>query len=291
MSNATDETEIEVENEEVELSPKELKKLEKERKKQEREAAKEAKRIQSQKEKTARELRKMLSRYAQDEKFATAVGTAIPLYWNGYYDLETADEMDANESFRFFDWFTYDYDLGDGQRLIDSFGADMREELTEYQEEMVAIWQNARPSGAYEFLDYDPFSQKFKLKDFFSDEELIVYTTAGTGNAVKGDVLLLRPIEVGERLEFSTLGAYIPQAEVDGLAEKMAAAKEAYLAENPDATHEQFLRANNHLLVHHAIAKSEENERYPVARLNPRRVDTKMRSAAKKVTKKLKRRK
>jgi hypothetical protein len=283
--------EIEIVNEEPVLSEKERKRLEKEAAKAEKEAAKEAKRIQSQKEQTARELRKMLSRYAHEERFATAVAQAIPLFWNNHYDLETADEMDANESFRFFDWFTYDYDLGDGQRLIDSFGADMKEELTAYQEEMVAIWQNARPSGAYEFLEFDPFSQQFQLKDFFTGEELIVYTSAGTGSATKGDIILLRPIEVGTRLEFSTLGAYIPQAEVEGLAEYMAAAKETYLAEHPDATHTQFLRANNHLLGHYAMQKSEEKGRYPVARLNPRRVDTKVRSAAKKITKKFIRRK
>ena len=287
MMDETDEIEeveqIEMENEEPELSDKE-------RKKREREAAKEARKVQKQKEKTARELRRLLGRYAQDEKFATAVAAAIPLFWNSYYTLETADEMDANESFRFFDWFTYDYDLGDGQRLIDSFGEDMKEELTEYQEEMVQIWREARPSGAYEFLDFDPFSQQFKLKDFFSDEELVVYTTAGTGQATKGDLILVRPIEVGERLEFSTLGAYIPKDEIDGLVERMATAKEAYLAEHPDATHEQFMRANNHLLVYHAIAKAEEKERYPVARLDPKRIDTKVRGAAKKVAKKLKKR-
>ncbi len=275
-----DENIIETINEERPLTDKERK----ERKKQEREAAKEAKRIQNQKEQTARELRRMLTRYAQKEAFAPALAQAIPLYWNGYYTIETADEMDANESFRFFDWFTYDYDLGDGQRLIDTFGAEMKEELTEYQEEMVAIWRQARPSGAYEFLDFDPFSQQFKLKEFFTGEELMVYTTAGTGHSTRGDLILARPIEVGNRLEFSTLGAYIPKAEIEGLAEHMATAKEAYLADHPEATDVEFLRANNHLLVHHAIAKAEEKERYPTARQNPRRIDTQLRGAAKKLT-------
>ena len=42
----------------------------------------------------------------------------MPLYWNDFYTIESADEMDQNESLRFFDWFFFDYQHEDEPRLI-----------------------------------------------------------------------------------------------------------------------------------------------------------------------------
>lgn len=270
-----------------ELDPKERKRLEKEAEKARKEAEKAAKQEQKQKEATSRELRRVILKYAQEEKFAPLLAQAVPMYWNNYYSSETADEMDMNESFRFFDWYMFDFTPADAPRLIEQFASDMKEEITVYQSEILEDWLKAPASGAYEFLDFDGFSQQFKLKEFVTGKELVVYTTAGMGNARKGDLLLIRPVQVGHRLEFSVLGAYIPQDEIGDLREKIAAAQ----AEHPELDQETFMRQVGGLvIIHHALAQSEAKGRYPVARLNPLRLDTAMRHMAKQVAKKFKKR-
>jgi hypothetical protein len=81
---------------------------------------------------------------------------------------------------------------------------------------------------------------------------------------------------VQDRLEFSTTAAYLPAAEIADLAHKLAAAKAADVEEHPDATHAEFMRRHNHLLVHHALERAEAQKRPPVARLDPDRSDNKM---------------
>ena len=66
-------------------------------KKAEREAKKRQKKLTN----AARDLRRKILRYCQDERFAPALAAGIPLYWDDFYTIENADEMDPNESFRF----------------------------------------------------------------------------------------------------------------------------------------------------------------------------------------------
>lgn len=250
------------------MATKEEKEAQKEAKRQ----AKEAKQLQKARLKTARELRKSLLNFARDERFAIPLATALPIYWNNYYDIETAAEMDMNESLRFFDWFLFDYKPEDQPSLIDVYYDEQRGELTELQQEILEDWRNAPPAGAYEFLDFDGFSQRFKLRDVFGAEDsepLLVYTAAGTGQAKRGDTILARIVPVGEDLEFTTVGAYIPKEEMDEFEEFVAAAKAEYAKDHPDATHDQFMRDRGYVLIHYALQKSEEKGRNPVSRLNP----------------------
>ncbi|MCB0034669.1 MAG: hypothetical protein KDE51_11640 [Anaerolineales bacterium] len=270
------------------MDDKERKRLEKEEAKKRKAAEKEARQLQRQKEKTARDLRREILKYARDEQFAPALAAALPLFWNDYYTLETADEMDMNEAFRFFDWFVYDYQHEDQPRLIEQFATEMQTEITVLQEELVSEWLTAPPSGVYYYDDFDGFSQQFKLRDFFSDEEMIVFSGAGTGRASQGDLIMARIVPVGERLEFSTVAAFIPQDEIEGLQARIDEAKTAAAETHPEESHEEFMRRKgSYLIVHHALAKAEEADRYPVTRLDPKRIDKAAQRAAKKVVKKV----
>ena len=88
---------------------------------------------------------------------------------------------------------------------------------------------------------------------------------------------------VADHLEFSTTAAYLPIAEITNIKEKIEAAKEAFLAETPNASHTDFMRKHSHLLVHHALQEAQNQGRPPVARLDANRPDVKTQKLARSV--------
>lgn len=219
----------------------------------------------------ARFLRLELPSFAREERFESDFDAALPIYWNDYYDAENAEEMSEFEALRFLDWFVFDHVLGSGSRVIDIYHEEFGQKLNPLQTELLASWLDAPPASAYKLTGYD--GQLLHLQDVFSEENFDLFEAGGRGNVQVGEVILARRVPVFDKMEFSTVAAYLPKDEVAGLVEKMEAAKEADAAEHPQATHEEFMRRNNHLIIHHALAKAEEADRPPVARLDPHRVD------------------
>jgi hypothetical protein len=111
------------------------------------------------------------------------------------------------------------------------------------------------------------------LRNFLTGETSDVFEAGGRGNVEIGEIILNRLVPVSGQLEFSTVAAFLPADEIGGLAEKLEAAQEADAEEHPDATKEEFLRRNNQLFIHHALAEAERVGRPPVARLDPNRTD------------------
>ena len=216
--------------------------------------------------------------YARGEQFAEAFSTAISHYWNGLYTDETMEEMAENEAFRFFDWFVYDYEHEGAQRLLTQYRDEEWDDLSVVQQEVLTGWLAAPPAGGYELTGYD--GNILHLRDVLTDETLDLYAGNGRGNVSVGEIVLGRPIQMRDRLQFSTTAAYIPKDETGDIVERLLAAKEAFLAEHPDADHGAFLRANNVMFIHHALAEAEKAGRPPVARLDPNRDDGAMREGA-----------
>lgn len=216
-----------------------------------------------------RYLRRDLLRFARDEQFATEFAKALPLFWNGLYTVENAEEMSQNEALRFFDWFVFDYLPESGQRLVDTYVDQERDNLSTTQQAVLDSWQNAVPFSAYALTGYE--GQTLTLRELLEDAEIEVYESGGRGVVEVGEVILARPVPVADRLEFSTSAAYLPKDEIGDLREKMLEKKTA----EPDLSHEAFMRKYNHLLVHHALDQAVEKGRPPVARLDPDRPDKK----------------
>lgn len=211
-------------------------------------------------------LRQDLVDFAQDERFAPAFAAALSQYWNGYYTIETAEEMSDNEAQRFVDWFVFDFAHDDdGERLIETYRRERWDDLSSVQQQVVQQWLDAGPSGAYELTDYR--GQTLFLKSFLSGEELEVYEPGGRGNVERGDVILARVLPVQDHLELSGGAAYLPQDEIADLREKLDEARTADAEEYPDASLDDFLRRHNHLFIHHALEQAELNGRSPVSRL------------------------
>jgi hypothetical protein len=232
-------------------------------------------------EQAAQFLRQDLIEYGQDERWETAVSTALPHYWDNYYDDSNSDEMSDYEVDRFYDWFMFDYpipadlledDEDDAEaepitRFIQLYYVENYDDLSKPQQTVLESWLEAGAAGGYELVNYE--GQTLQLRDFLTGEEVEVYEPTGRGQVSVGEIILARLVPVGQRLEFSTGAAYLPAGEIGDIGDKLAAAKAAYLADHPDASHADFMRLHNHLLVHHALAEAKRVGRPPVDRLDP----------------------
>ncbi len=219
----------------------------------------------------ARFLRFDLPRFAREERFVEDFDKALPLYWNDFYDAGNAGEMSEFEALRFLDWFVFDYALEDGSRILEVYQDEQGGSLKASQKKLLESWLDAPPAGAYELMGYD--GQVLHLQEYFTKEEADAFEASGRGNVEVGELVLTRLVPVGDHLEFGTVAAYLPTAEIDGLTEKLEAAQTADTEEYPKATVQEFLRRNNHLIIHHALAEAERLGRPPVARLDPDRTD------------------
>lgn len=224
-------------------------------------------------------IRRDLLVFARDDRFAEAFATGLPFYWNDYYDAANAEQMSQPEALRFFDWFVFDFYLENGRRLIELYAEEKMEDLSSHQQAVAADWVNAGAGSLYELIGYE--GQMLALRDFFTGDEFTVYEGGGRGNVSMGDVIITRLVPVAERMELSTTAAYLPAAEITDIKEKFDAAKEAFVAEHPDADHTEFMRKHSYLLVHHALEEAKSNGRPPVARLDAHRTDAKMQKIAK----------
>ncbi|MEM8863781.1 MAG: hypothetical protein AAGD96_36185 [Chloroflexota bacterium] len=252
-----------------------------------RKAARAARKAQKQLENAARGLNKRMIRFSRDERFATRLAEALPIYWDSYYDIETADEMDMTESLRFFDWFFYDHTPdGETPTIFETWVAENRDDLDEREQAVVDGWADMPSPSAYVFNDFDAINARFQLTEYFSGEEVMAKSPAGFGTSKKGDLILVRLLPVGEELLFSTVGAFVPSDEIEGLKEKIDAARE----EDSDGDFKAFMRRNSHLLIHHALEKSVDEGRFAVSRLDPTRVDKAVKRAGKNMAKKFKKR-
>lgn len=258
-------------------------------KKTEREARKAQRKLLN----AARNMRSKMIRFCQDERFAPLLGSGLPLYWRDFYDHTNADEMDMNESLRFFDWLFFDYQPDPAQpRIAELFAQEKREELDERERQLIDAWVDTPAPSAYEYLDFDAINARFKLKNYLGEQEdVVAFAPAGAGQSKKGDLILTRLLPVDEDLIFSTVGAFIPREELDGLREMIADARAEDAKTYPDASERDFMRRNNHLIVHFAIDKSIDAGRFAVSRLDPKRIDKAVKKVGKKIAKKIGRKK
>ena len=228
-------------------------------------------------------MRKDLLKYAKEERFNESFAVALPVYWNQLYTFENAELMSQNEAFRFIDWFVFDFQLEDGSRILEQYRDEKYDDLAEQQKVVLDNWLEAKPSGAYEFLGHD--GQNLRVRDFLTQEELTIFESGGRGPLEPGDILLGRPVKIQDHLEFSTVAAYIPEAEIADLREKLDSAQTAFLETNPDATQEEFLRQRGYIIVHHALEQAELAGRPPVSGVDPNRKDDLARKAAQRLRK------
>lgn len=216
----------------------------------------------------ARFLRLELPRYARQEKFRDEFNEGLAFYWNGYYDAQNAGQMSEFEALRYLDWLVFDHALSDGTRIIDLYAEAQSDSLNPQQLALLQTWQQAPPAGALKLLDYE--GQILELRDVFNGESHTVFEASGRGNVDIGEVILARPVPVFDRFEFSTVAAYLPDDESEGLAAYIEAIRVSDPA-GSGQTMTEFVANNNHLIIHYALQAAENAGRPPVARLDKNR--------------------
>jgi hypothetical protein len=244
---------------------------------------KEAAKKQRQLADAGRWLRRDFLRFAREERFAEAFAAGLPLYWNNYYTIDNAEEMSQNEAFRFFDWLVFDFQYQEQPRLITVYRDERQGDLSVDQQQVLDLWLGAPPAAAYTLIDYE--GQNLQIRDFVTGEEFTVYEPAGKGLADPEDLLLGRLVRIQDRLEFSTIAAYIPQDEIADLAEKLETARKADSEAHADSSYSDFMQRRGYLIIHHALEQAELKGRPPVSGSDPNRSDGLARKAAQRLRK------
>jgi hypothetical protein len=199
------------------------------------------------------------TRYAKEERFAEPFARAIERFWDGRYTLQTAHQMSEDEALRFFDWFAFDGALPGGERLVDLYLADQGESVDERARALLTAWRSARPASAYAIVAIE--RPRVQLRDVFTDAESWVDDAAVARELAVGDVLLAHVLPVGPLQRLAGGGARLPPDEAAALVPELTAARDAFLAEQPDSDWDAFLRARGELLTHFAMRQAEAHGR------------------------------
>jgi hypothetical protein len=217
-------------------------------------------------------LRRNFLFYAREERFAQPFADGLELFFNGYHNIETAHEMSELESFRFIEWFIYDYYPPDGQRLIEEYKADKGELLNDKESEILDGWIQADPACAYRLVGATGEGKRtLVLQNLFDDTEHTIHNTSGPGRAEVGDVLIARLLPMRDEIRMSAATGFLPAEEAADLKPFILDAWESYKEEMPDTVWDDFLRRRGYLFANYELDAAKKAGRPPVARLDPDR--------------------
>ncbi|MBN1314716.1 MAG: SEC-C domain-containing protein [Anaerolineales bacterium] len=210
--------------------------------------------------------------FAREERFAKPFASGLELFFNGLHTIETAHEMSELESFRFIEWFVYDYFPDDGQRLIEEYKADKGELLNRKESDVLDGWIKAGPVSAYRLADATGEGKRtLVLQNLFDEIEHTVRNTSGPGRAEAGDVLIARLLPMRDEIRMSAATGFLPADEAADLKPFILKAWDDYKEKKPDAIWDEFLRRRSYLFAHYELDAAKKAGRPPVARLDPDR--------------------
>lgn len=221
-------------------------------------------------ESAGRFIRRDLIAFAREERFAESFAAGIELFFNGYYSMDSAHEMNEPESLRFFDWFAYDFSPTDRPRLVELYSAEKGELMDEREAQLLDGWLAAGPASAYILQDASgEGKQQLGLLGMFDDQETVIEESGGPGRAEIGDVLIARLLPFRSRLRMSGATGYLPAGEAADLKPFILDAWQAFQQEEPDAAWGLFARQRSYLFAHYELEAAKKAGRPPVARLDP----------------------
>ncbi|HZK18247.1 MAG TPA: hypothetical protein VFD15_02925, partial [Clostridia bacterium] len=122
------------------------------------------------------------------------------------YDFFECDDEFINA--RYFEWFSIDYVMANGQTLIDLFIERNIHRLSRRELGLLNSWKKSRIS-LYE-IEYVDCRGKTIVRDLLRGGTYRVYGSKITGVLEKDSVVLMRLIEVGKHYEYSTNGIALP---------------------------------------------------------------------------------
>ncbi len=221
-------------------------------------------------ESAARFIRRDLIAFAREERFAESFAAGVALFFDDYYQIETAQQMSEPESLRFFDWFTYDYVPAGRPRLIEVYHTEKGRLLDEKEGELLTGWLSARPASAYVLTEAaGEGKQRLHLQNLFDESEHIIEESGGPGRAEPGDVLIARLLPFRGRPRLSGATGYLPADEAVDLKPFILEVWQAFQLEETEADWDDFARRRSYLFAHFELEAAKKAGRPPVARLDP----------------------
>jgi hypothetical protein len=200
--------------------------------------------------------------------------------------------MSIDESLRFFDWFAHDYTLqaatvpaetdGEGapergeersyvgKRLIEAYREEVADALSEREATILDGWIESPPASAFVLEEIHPEEGTIYLRDLFLEgRKVSAHDSAAAEHGQLGQILLARPLPERDGVRLSGATVVLPAEEEEGLRTFVEQARQAYVAEHPQATLVQFLRARAYLLTHYALEWADRMDRPAVSAEDP----------------------
>ena len=204
-------------------------------------------------------LRREFIEFAREERFAQAFADGLQLFWDGHYTAQTAHQMNEDEALRFFDWFVMDHSLAAGRRLLDVYAEEKAGDLPGRERELLLLLQAERPASAYVVLSIE--RPRLQLRDAFTGADTWIEDAFAAREIEVGDVLLARVLPVGKLRRAAGGAARLLAVEAADLHQDITRARDAFLAEMPETSWDDFLRARGYLLTHYAMRQAEAHGR------------------------------
>jgi hypothetical protein len=137
-------------------------------------------------------LRRRFERYVMSESFRAEAQQAMKRYFER--EITSEEEWDEVEDLiaPFFEWFTFDYVLSSGKRVIDLFQAEVGSQLSSTQKGILADWAANKRLRLLEVQEIEP-GIKLVAKDLLNDERLELRDVLASEHTPRWIILLARP--------------------------------------------------------------------------------------------------
>ena len=191
-------------------------------------------------------------RFAARDEFNPLHKQALALFWDEWLVDEPDDQLAAvikaeSVNVAYHSWFTYDFEVYDGQTVIDLFLEREAKKLTTSEGKFLEGLRGSH-SRLYEILEVK-IGQGFELRDLWDDRRLFVRERAATSQLVAWDVIVGRIGRSGDGgTVFETLTHRFPASAKDELLNALRKAHRLFLREFPQKSIAAFFKTMMPLL-------------------------------------------
>jgi hypothetical protein len=149
-------------------------------------------------------LRRKLEKFTTSDLASQEVFQALSLYFEQEISPTNIEKIPfVDELFTcFLEWFTYDYTLSIGKRLVDVFQAEAGSTLSNTQKDILAHWIANKRLHLLEVQEIEP-GVKLIAKDLLNGERLELHDVLASQHTSQWEILLARPEWSADRISFA----------------------------------------------------------------------------------------
>lgn len=197
--------------------------------------------------------------YCQRPMYGLDIDSAFNLFWNGDYGVETADALESYDLFRFIDWYIFEYPTASARAtIISQFIDDPQINISDSRRRMVESWANAS-LGVWRVKDAVR-RRSLLLDNLITEGSLRVQEDDLSQVAAPGDLVVGRPLPVGEGYRLSVAPILLPAKLADGLVDFWQRAWRSHHEMHPRASREVFACRSGYLFNHYLLQQAQLRE-------------------------------